>query len=57
MPTRCCGITAGGLDADLPTTYAALEKVLLDGSEDFGPEDTEFPVDPRRDVDSQEDGY
>ena len=35
MPTRCCGITAGGLDADLPTTYAALEKVLLEGSEDW----------------------
>lgn len=26
---------SGGLDADLPTTYADMEKVLLEGSEDW----------------------
>ena len=26
---------SGGLDADLPSTYQALEKVLLDGSDDW----------------------
>ena len=34
---------SGGLDAEMPKTYAALEKVLLEGSEDWEARSLNFP--------------
>ena len=45
------------LEADMPTTYADIEKVLLEWSEDFDIGLSELPADARLDVDSQEAGY